>query len=218
MLCDASFVRIPTPTAAEPLPAAFSNSPPPVFPSVAAGCGQAVFNAGFDSGIFSGSGPPSPWNLVSGKNMSYLIFSSTARSETHSLTFGSCPPKDGYIPGTLVTFEISQAALVVCPNTVSRYDAYMAMLLATSNANLQCGLTLKVNEVAVATGSPLAYTAAKSFVDTTCCYQTGSEETTVKLNVAVNCTNNVAYGGAAIQPALDDLLFGPVSSATQVTS
>jgi hypothetical protein len=187
-----------------------------VFPAVASGCGQAVINGGFDTDTFSATALPSPWNLVRTQYMTYQQSSTWKRSGTRSVLTGLTTATGTYLPGALVFYEMSQADVVVCPNTVYRYDAYLAMV--STSAAPSCQLTVKVNGVALAAGSPTAFSVAKPFVGTTAYYQTGDSETDVKLQVMVTCSSGIAYGTTTIQAVVDDVSFFPVSFQGQVTS
>jgi hypothetical protein len=187
-----------------------------VFPAVASGCGQAVVNGGFDTGTFSTTALPPPWNHVRTRYMTYQQSSTWARSGTRSVLTALTTSTGTYLPGALVFYEMSQADVVVCPNTGYRYDAYIAMI--SSSAAPSCQLTVKVNGVALAAGSPSAFSVAKPFLGTTAYYQTGDSETEVKLQVMITCSSGVAYGTATIQAVIDDVSFFPVSFQGQVAS
>ncbi|KAF2667451.1 hypothetical protein BT63DRAFT_415019 [Microthyrium microscopicum] len=211
-----SLLQVPLPTTIQPLATAFSNSAPAVFPPVAPTCGQAIINGGFETGTFGTYTPPAPWSMVASDWMIYSLYTTYKRSGVRAILFQLPSSISAYLAGTLVDAEMTQGSVTVCPNTVYRYDAYLAMLYAAAPPS--CQLKLKINGVVVAAGAPVSYSSTRPYVGTTSYYQTGPSETAVKLSIAVSCSNGVVAGGYGIQVGVDDVSFFPVTSASQLPS
>lgn len=148
---------------------------------------------------------PAPWDFVSSRYISYGYTSDVMapRSGTRAIRLDP-GGLFGYAPGYLGYMEIMQSNVIVCPNTLYRYESWQTIRNGAGAGS--CQMTLKVNGGAVVTGNAISFTPEMPWVPTTGYYLTGATETSVTLQMRWTCAPT-----ARMTTLIDDVTFTPVS-------
>ncbi|TGZ82518.1 hypothetical protein EX30DRAFT_339799 [Ascodesmis nigricans] len=204
---DVQFYEVSPPSEPPTLPPPYSAPPPSVIPPVAPGCGQAVVNPSFEgSPAVTGtqSYMAAPWEFVASQYMPYGYGQANLaiRTGLRSLRLDASGTYASYAPGYQRHSEMKQN-IVVCPNTLYRYETWHTITDAPQGGS--CQMTLKINGVELVRSSESSLFPGAPWVPTTAYYLTGPEETSVKLSFKWMCVSS-----SSMFTFIDDVTFTPV--------